>query len=101
MSELDGSRLEDYRFHEREWENYGDLCNAFEWAVPETFNMAAYVCDRWADADRENGNEHGTDERDATDRIALFAETEAGERGTYTFGELRAAANGLADYLVS
>ena len=63
--------------------------------------MAAYVCDRWADADRENGNEHGTDERDATDRIALFAETEAGERGTYTFGELRAAANGLADYLVS
>jgi acetyl-CoA synthetase len=101
VSELDGSRLEAYRFHEREWENYGDLCNAFEWVVPEKFNMATYVCDRWADADRENGNEHGTDERDATDRIALFAETEAGERGTYTFGELRAAANGLADYLVS
>jgi hypothetical protein len=39
VSKLDGSRLEAYRFHEREWENYGDLCNAFEWAVPETFNM--------------------------------------------------------------
>ena len=46
MSKLDGSRLEAYRFHEHEWENYGDLCNAFEWVVPEKFNMATYVCDR-------------------------------------------------------
>ena len=93
MSER-GERLETYRFHEREWESYDELYEAFEWEVPETFNMATYLCDRWA-----NTGDGGESTDDG--RIALFAESEAGERETYTFEELRRAANGLADFLAA
>jgi acetyl-CoA synthetase len=34
-------------------------------------------------------------------QVALFAESEAGARATYTFEELRRAANGLADFLAA
>ncbi|MFB6170484.1 MAG: acyl-CoA synthetase, partial [Haloarculaceae archaeon] len=77
-------RLEPYHFHEREWESYDDLREWFEWEVPETFNMAHYVCDRWAD---ERG------------RVALFGEDDEGNRQTYTFWQFRGLANRLANYL--
>lgn len=80
----DGQRLDTYHFYEREWESYDQLHTEFEWAVPERFNMATYICDRWAD---EKG------------RVALFAENERGEKRTYTFWQFRNVTNRLANYL--
>lgn len=83
----DQPRLDTYHFYEGEWDGYDELLDAFEWEVPESFNMASYVCDRWATDDGE--------------RIALHADDGTGERETYTFSELRdtadAVANSLAD----
>ena len=53
--------------------SYEALREAFEWEVPETFNMATYLCDRWA------GSESGTDDGGGDGR----------------------AANGLADFLAA
>jgi acetyl-CoA synthetase len=79
-------RLDAYHFHEEDWESYDALYEAFEWEVPERFNIAAYVCDRWADE---------------PDRTAIYYENEAGETDEYTFSELREEANQLANYLQS
>ena len=81
-----GERLDAYHFYETEWESYEALRVAFEWDVPERFNIATYICDRWAD--------------DA-DRTALYAEDESGQKREYTFRELRDGANQLANYLKS
>ncbi len=78
------SRLEAYHFYEREWDDYDALLDAFEWEIPERFNLAAYLCDRWADEE---------------DRVALFADDGRGGRETYTFRQLRDRANALANYL--
>lgn len=80
-----GGRLNAYHFYEEEWESYGDLREAFEWEVPEQFNIASYVCDRWADGER----------------TALYADSESGREAVYTFRELHEEANRLANYLVS
>lgn len=77
-------RLDAYHFDEQDWEDYDQLHDEFEWEVPDEFNMASYLCDRWAD---DEG------------RVALFAENEAGEERTYTFAEFRDTANRLANYL--
>ena len=81
--------LEAYHFDEAEWDDYDHLREAFEWEVPERFNMAEYVCDRWGDHDRR------------ADDIALYAEREDGEREEYSFREFQAItgrfANALAD----
>ncbi|WP_254838550.1 acyl-CoA synthetase [Natronomonas marina] len=79
-------RLESYYFHEEEWASYEDLYEAFEWEVPETLNVADYICDRWADDE---------------DRVALFFEDDAGTERAYTFGEINERANRLANYLES
>ena len=78
------TRLDAYHFYERDWDDYDHLHDEFEWEVPEEFNMASYLCDRWAD---EEG------------RIALYAANEAGEERSYTFGEMREITNRLANYL--
>ena len=78
------TRLDAYHFYEQDWNDYDHLHDEFEWAVPEEFNMASYLCDRWADDDG---------------RVALYAEDEAGEERSYTFGEMRAVTNRLANYL--
>lgn len=82
MSHAD--RLDAYHFYEEEWDDYDHLHDAFEWEVPSAFNMAEYVCDRWAD---ERG------------RVALFATDETGRERTYTFWQLRNHSNRLANYL--
>ncbi|ELY50398.1 acyl-CoA synthetase [Natronolimnohabitans innermongolicus] len=41
-------RLDAYRFFREEWDDYEDLYESFEWEIPETFNMATYLCERWA-----------------------------------------------------
>ncbi|RXK50337.1 acyl-CoA synthetase [Halorientalis pallida] len=93
-----GTRLDAYHFYEDDWDSYEQLREAFEWEVPEQFNMATYVCDRWA-----------TDKR----RVALFGEHEsrgdstpsdatgvsAGDRETYTFCQFQNITNRLANYL--
>ncbi|WP_254545793.1 acyl-CoA synthetase [Halomarina pelagica] len=82
----DAPRLDTYWFHERDWDDYDHLLSAFEWEVPERFNMAAYVCDRWADD---------------PDRVALYAEDDEGRERRYTFRELRDISNRLANYLAA
>lgn len=77
-------RLDAYHFYETEWDDYDQLLESFEWEVPDRFNIAAYVCDRWA-----------TDKG----RVALFAESESGGTETYTFWQLQNAMNRLANYL--
>jgi len=76
-------RLDAYRFHERAWESYDELRDDFEWVVPERFNMAAYVCDRWA-AERP-------------DAPALLVD--GARRETLTYADLDAAASRLARHL--
>ena len=78
----ESDRLDTYRLHEQDWEDYDALYDAFEWEVPERFNMATYVCDRWA----------------GTGRTALIAEDAQGTN-EYTFGDLRSKANRFAKYL--
>ncbi|WP_254838571.1 acyl-CoA synthetase [Natronomonas marina] len=80
-------RLEAYYFHEEEWDDYQDLYDSFEWQVPEEFNAADYVCDRWADADEE--------------RTALYFEDDADTAESYTFADIRDEANRLANYLAA
>ena len=79
------TRLDAYHFYENDWTDYDHLRDGFEWEIPEKVNMASYLCDRWADDDG--------------DRIALYAENEAGEERSYTFEELQSVANRLANFL--
>jgi acetyl-CoA synthetase len=83
----DAHKLEAYHFYEAEWESYEQLCDAFEWEVPEELNVVSYICDRWAEY--------------APDRTALYIKNDPRGKGEYTFGELQAAANQLANYFQS
>lgn len=79
--------LDAYRFHEQDWDNYEGLREAFEWEVPAPFNIATYLCDRWAEAD--------------PNRTALLAIDEDGTDTAYTYGQLRRSVDQLANYLAS
>jgi acetyl-CoA synthetase len=76
--------LDSYRLHEQSWESYEQLREEFTWDVPEQFNLARYLCDRWVDEDS----------------IALVERRADGERG-YTYGDLQTHANRLANFLQS
>lgn len=78
------TQLDAYHFYREQWGTYDELLEAFEWEVPESFNMASYTCDRWA---TEKG------------RVALFADDSAGNTETYTYWQLQNAANALANHL--
>jgi acetyl-CoA synthetase len=77
--------LDAYHFYDDEWESYDQLCEHFEWEIPDQFNMADYLCDRWA-------HKRG--------RVAIFAETVHGSEQVYTYRQLRNTSNQLANYLV-
>jgi acetyl-CoA synthetase len=77
-------RLEPYHFYQTEWESYEALQDAFEFEVPDSFDMATYTCDRWA----TDGN-----------REALFVESERNGEAVYSFSQLEQLSNELADYL--
>jgi acetyl-CoA synthetase len=79
--------IEAYRFFEREWDDYAQLSDAFEWVVPDQFNAATFLCDRWAEA--------------AADRVALVVVDPDGTDAEYTYGQLQRTANQLADCLVA
>ncbi len=67
-------------------ESYEDLIRDFRWQVPARYNIAADVCDRWADAE--------------PDRLAIIDMT-GGARRDVSFGELRDIADRLANHLAS
>jgi acetyl-CoA synthetase len=80
-------KLDAYHLHERDWESYEELMDSFEWEVPDEFNVATYICDRWAEAD--------------PDRVALYIKDDDRGQGEYTFGEIQTAANRLANHLAA
>jgi len=80
----DVQRLEAYHYYEEEWEDYDELYDAFEFEIPNRFNMADYVCDRWA-------SDKG--------RVALFSEDPHHGERTYTYRQLSHATNRLANHL--
>jgi acetyl-CoA synthetase len=77
--------LDAYRFYEQDWAGYEELRAAFEHEVPERFNMATYLCDRWARAD--------------PDRVAMYAVDVDGTDTEYTYDRLHEDANRLANFL--
>ncbi len=78
--------LKAYYFHEKNWESWEQLCKAFKWEIPERFNIANFVCSRWANN---------------KSKIAIFYENASGERGKITFWELERESNKLANLLES
>jgi acetyl-CoA synthetase len=75
--------IEAYTFYEEEWESYDQLVESFEHEVPEQFNLATYLCDRWA--------------KDKS-KVALFGDGDGLEPETYTYWQLRNITNRLANY---
>jgi acetyl-CoA synthetase len=75
--------IEAYTFYEEEWESYGQLVESFEHEVPEQFNLATYLCDRWAQD---------------TGKVALFGDGTDSTPRTYTYWQLRNITNRLANY---
>lgn len=64
---------------------YDQVRQAFSWRVPDRYNIAADVCDRWALAE--------------PDRLALIHESADGSVRRYTFGELRTLSDRCANVL--
>jgi acetyl-CoA synthetase len=61
---------------------YEEIYANFKWDIPEQYNIADDVCDRWADG---------------SGRIALAYENEAKETSIYTFDDVKKYANQLAN----
>ncbi len=70
--------------------SYDDVLKTFQWEIPEFYNIAIDICDKWASD---------------SDRLALIHETGSGEPRKWTFREFRdisnKLANGLRNYGVS
>ena len=65
-------------------DRYAELCAAWRWNVPSSFNIAQACSERWA-ADRT--------------RFALYWEDESGESAAFTYWDLETRANRLANAL--
>jgi acetyl-CoA synthetase len=76
-------RLEAYHVYEDEWDSHEQLREAFEWEIPEEFNIASYICDRWA----------------GDGRTCVYAEDADGSRRTVTYADIQDRANRLANFL--
>ncbi|MDZ7702285.1 MAG: AMP-binding protein [Halobacteriales archaeon] len=74
-----------YDLHERDDEEYEALLDEFEWVVPERFNTATYVCDRWAE--------------EAPERVAIRAAGRDDALAELTYGGLDRRAGRLANHL--
>lgn len=79
--------LDTYHFYAQEWDGYDHLSREFEWVVPAQFNMATYLCDRWAEAD--------------ADRVAGIVVDPDDTETKWTYGQLREDANRLANYFAA
>lgn len=67
-------------------DSYEAVCHAFAWRIPERYNIGVDICDKWAD--------------DAS-RLALIHEGRDGSVRRYTFADLKALSNRLANLLAS
>ena len=67
-------------------ESYEDICRKFSWQIPEYFNIADAVCDRWADD---------------TTRIAMTHENLDGSVKNFTFAKIKRYSNQFANLLNS
>ena len=67
-------------------DSYERICEQFTWDVPEHFNIADAVCDRWAD---DSG------------RIAMTHEAYDGSTTDYTFSQIKRSSNQLANLLTN
>ncbi len=65
---------------------YDEVYSQFAWNIPEFYNIADDVCDRWAN----DGNE----------RTALVYEGSMGETSTFTFKQIKKYSNQLANKFV-
>jgi len=68
--------------------DFDQIARDFKWQIPEFFNMGVAVCD--THVARGDG-----------DRVALYFETEAGEKSQYTFADLKRESDRLANTLVA
>ncbi|GAA0406540.1 acyl-CoA synthetase [Cocleimonas flava] len=68
-----------------EKKTYEETCAALTWDIPEYFNIGVDICDRWAEAD--------------PDRIALIDVEENGDFEEYSYADLKAMSNQLANAL--
>ncbi|RMF02405.1 MAG: AMP-dependent synthetase [Alphaproteobacteria bacterium] len=68
-----------------ESQDYESLYNSFTWPMPERFNIAREICDRWAQRE--------------PDRLALIYKRPDGALEHYSYGDLFRAANRLASAL--
>ncbi|SDR30294.1 acyl-CoA synthetase [Pseudovibrio sp. Tun.PSC04-5.I4] len=66
---------------------YEELCEKFEWDVPEYYNIGVDICDKWADVDPA--------------REALIFAEEGGKTTSYSFQNLKDLSNKLANLLSS
>jgi acetyl-CoA synthetase len=67
-------------------DDYAALGRDFAWQVPEHYNIGVDVCDKWADG---------------TGRLALIYEQADGHQTRYTFDDIRALSNRLANSLTA
>ena len=72
-------------------DSYAALHSAFRWQVDEYFNIAEVCCSRWARVDNETP--------EALKRIAVCAHQTGAESTSYTYPELKAAADALSHVL--
>ncbi len=63
---------------------YNEVYNAFQWKIPEFYNIGVDICDKWAHQRY---------------RLALIFENEKGETEHYTFWDLKRLSNRLANGL--
>jgi acetyl-CoA synthetase len=68
----------------KQGKTYKDVYNAFQWQIPEFYNIGVDICDRWAAQDN---------------RLALIYEDENGRVDRYTFRDLKRLSNKLANGL--
>jgi acetyl-CoA synthetase len=66
--------------------SYAEICSRFVWQVPAQFNIGLAVCDRWATGEG---------------RPALIYEDPTGNVRTFSFDELKALTDCLANVLVA
>lgn len=73
-----------YYYYGKQWESWNQLRANFKWEIPEQMNAAFYVCDVHAEG---------------KEKVAIYHENYAGDKGKITFWELQNITNQLANYL--
>jgi len=67
-----------------EGQTYNAVCRNFRWKIPETYNIGVDICDKWADG---------------TKRLSLIYVGPDEKEHRYSFQDLKALSNKLANAL--